>query len=217
MRLVIFALIGVFPSFSEAGFSEGTLIFLENSNNIVESCTNSTYSHVAIIMSDDSGKQWLYNAEPPRVRKYEVMDYFAAIGRMNEGTESKTIISILRPKKPYTKQEALKMRRFLDSQVNREYSVSSYIRNLPGKGIHCSELCSMALEQTGRYNFKNKNHLIAPGELVVFVFKNYVRQGKKLAITMKNRRTVNKRWVDWLSSKGELVEWSCWEFLQNCR
>jgi hypothetical protein len=201
------------------GFEDGTIILLENSSNIVECYTDSTYSHIAIIMSDENGEQWLYNAEPPRVRRYRVVDYFAVIGRMNEGTNSKVVTSIVRPRRSYTSSEKVKMRAYLEDQVGRTYSIRGYLRDVPGTGIHCSELVAAAIESTGRRNFVSANHSLSPGELTSLISIDHVRQGKKLVVQTKKseRRTLCQRWSSWWKGRGTLCGWSCWETLRYCR
>ena len=220
MRPILFSLaLLVSPSFANGGFEDGTLIFLENSSNIVERYTDSSYSHVAIIMSDKGGKQWLYNAEQPRVKRYKIVDYFAEIGRMNEGTKSKVLTSIVRPRRAYTEAEKVKMRAYLEKQVGRTYSIRGYLRDIPGSGIHCSEIVAAAIEATGRRNFVTANYSISPGELASLVSIDHVRQGKKLVVRTKKaeRRTVCRRWSDWWVSRGSWCRWSCWETLRYCR
>ncbi len=220
MRPILFSLaLIVSPSFANGGFEDGTLIFLQNSSNIVECYTDSTYSHVAIIMSDKDGTQWLYNAEQPRVKRYKVVDYFAEIGRMNEGTKSKVLTSIIIPKRAYSNTEKAKMRAYLKSQIGRTYSIRGYLRNLIGHGIHCSEMVAAAIEETGRRNFVKANYSISPGELASLVSVDHVRQGKKLVVRTKkaDRRTTSGRWRDWWVSRGNWCRWSCWETLRYCR
>lgn len=219
MRSFLFSLVLLVPTFAQAGFEDGTLIFLENSSNIVERYTDSSYSHVAIIMSDKNGKQWLYNAEHPRVKRYKVVDYFAEIGRMNEGTKSKVVTSIVRPKRAYTKSEKSKMRAYLEKQMDRTYSIRGYLRDIPGKGIHCSEMVAAAIEKTGRRNFVTANYSISPGALASLVSIDHVRQGKKLIVITKKskKRTTSRRWRDWWVSRGSWCRWSCGETLRYCR
>lgn len=219
MRSFLFSMVFVFPTFAEAAFEDGTLIFLENSSNVVECYTDSTYSHVAIVMSDKDGVQWLYNAEPPRIRKYKVVDYFAEIGRMNEGTNSKVVTSIVRPRRRYTRSEKAKMREYLEGQIDRQYSIRGYLRSIPGTGIHCSEMIAAAIEATGRRNFVAKNFSISPGELASLVSVDHVRQGKKLVVVTKKdeTRSMCRRWSDWWKGRGTLCGWSCLETLRYCR
>jgi hypothetical protein len=207
------------PSFAAAGsFEDGTLLFLENSSNIVECYTDSTYTHVAIILSDEKGEQWLYNAEPPKVRKYRVLEYFESIGKMNESTKSKVITSIVRPQQPYTKDEVASMRAYLDGQVGRRYSIRGYLRKIAGDGIHCSEMCAAAVESTGRHNFTRSNYQISPGYLQKVTSLSHRQQGKKLLVETKkkDRQSLCSRWSAWWGERGTLCGWSCWETLRFC-
>jgi hypothetical protein len=51
-----------------ASCPDGTLLFIEGGNRIVENETDSPYTHVAMIFNIDD-EPWVYEAEPPRVRK----------------------------------------------------------------------------------------------------------------------------------------------------
>lgn len=201
-----------------SGFEDGTLIFLENSSNIVECYTDSSYSHVAIVMSDDNGKQWLYNAEPPKIRKYDPLEYFEVIGRMNEGTKSKVVTSIVRPRRPYSKEEKKRMRSYLEDQIGRRYSIRGYLRNIPGDGIHCSEMCAGAVESSGRRSFTRSNYRISPGYLRDLVSVGHYQQGKKLLVETKkqDQQSLCSRWSAWWKERGTLCGWSCWETLRFC-
>lgn len=217
MRTILLSLFLVTPAMA-GGFEDGTLLFLENSSNIVECYTDSSYTHVAVILSDEKGEQWLYNAEPPRVRKYRVLEYFETIGKMNEGTKSKVITSIVRPKRSYTQEEVASMRGYLDKQLGRRYSIRGFLRNLSGDGIHCSELCAAAVESTGRRSFTRSNYRISPGYLRNLVSVCHYQQGKKMLVETKkeDRQSLCSRWSAWWGERGTLCGWSCWETLRFC-
>ena len=217
MRTLMIWMLLASPAMASS-FEDGTLLFLENSSNIVECYTDSSYSHVAVILSDEHGEKWLYNAEPPRVRKYRLVDYFKEIGRMNEGTKSKVITSILCPKEPYTEEQVGKLRHFLEDQVGRGYSIKGYLRKVEGVGIHCSQMCAGAVEATGRQSFSSPNYCISPGKLRSLVSSTYKQHGNKLLVETKHehRRTISGRWSNWWKSRGTLCSWSCWETLRFC-
>ena len=194
-------------------FENGTLLFVENGHNLVEKYTHSSYSHVAIVIDDE-----VYEAEPPKIHKMSSQDWITKIGKDNEGTGSPEVVSVMAPDKPYTKEEIDKMKAFLESQVGRRYSIKGYVRKRPGDGIHCAEMCSEAIEASGRSDFPNPNCQFSPGSLHDAI-EGYHQVGKKLYIRTKDehRRTMCSRWGEWWCRKGTTCQWSCWETLTFCR
>lgn len=171
--LVLYALLalGVSPAAADtanldsAQLEEGTLIFLENCNSFVEFSTGGEIGHVALAFTDGS-EAFIYEATPAQVRRVSVAQYYAELARLNarRDADDKLRVLALRPKKAYTDAEVAKMRAYLDGQVGRRYSVRNYVRRTPGDGIHCAELASTTLNQTGRHEFENC-HRIHPQAL----------------------------------------------------
>jgi len=190
----------------------GTLLFVENGQNLVECYTKSSYSHVAIVLDD-----CVYEAELPEVKKYTVQEWFTNIGKYNDGKGSPALVEIQAPDKPYTKEELGKMKVFLESQVGRRYSIRGYLRKIPGTGIHCSEMCATALESSGRCNFSVQNCEISPGDLHDWISGHH-QVGNQLYVRIKpeHRRTLCSRWSDWWKHKGTACGWSCCESLTFC-
>ena len=207
-----FLILWLVPSLAYS-FENGTLLFVENGHNIVEKYTHSSYSHVAIVVDEQ-----VYEAEPPKIHKMTVEDWFTKIGKDNEGSGSPEVVSIMVPKKSYTEEETAKMKEFLESQVGRRYSIKGYVRKQPGDGIHCAELCSEALEKSGRCDFSTPNCQFSPGSLHD-TLSDHQQVGKKLYVRTKDeyRRTTCSRWKDWWCHKGTTCSWSCWETLTFCR
>lgn len=125
-------------------YPDGTLLFIEGGNRIVEQETDSPYTHVAMIFNID-GEPWVYEAEPPVVRKVKLSEYIREIEHLNSKKKRQRKLWIMKPKIHYTKAEALKMRTYLEIQIGREYSVLSYILGEVCKGIHCGEITTRAL------------------------------------------------------------------------
>jgi hypothetical protein len=131
-----------------ASCPDGTLLFIEGGNRIVENETDSPYTHVAMIFNIDD-EPWVYEAEPPRVRKLLLSDYIEEIEEHNMEHSRQMKVWLMKPKILYTRAEALKMRTYLENQIDREYSIWSYIRGKVGKGIHCGELTTRTLLRGG--------------------------------------------------------------------
>ena len=127
---------------------DGTLLFIEGGNRIVENETESPYPHVAIIFNIDK-EPWVYEAEPPRVRKLLLSDYIKEIEEHNLKNNRQMKIWLMKPKIPYNRAESLKMRTYLENQIDREYSIWSYIRGKVCDGIHCGELTTRTLLRAG--------------------------------------------------------------------
>jgi len=205
---VILALL--IPSNSFA-LEDGTLLFVENGQNLVECYTNSSYSHVAMVIDDH-----VYEANLPDIKKQSLRDWFTNIGKRNEGTGSPALVVVMMPKQSFSKDEISKMKTFLEEQVDRRYSIRGYLRKVPGEGIHCAEMCAGALEKSGRFKFKNQNYTYSPGDL--YNCMPYSQFGKKLYVRMKveHRRTMTARWCDWWKHTGTACGWSCVETMVFC-
>src|SRR4051812_25553473 len=141
-------------------FPDGTLLFLENCNSVVEWRTKSDVAHVALLFHDASDA-WIYEATPGKVRRISFDEYLTELSRLNgrRNDDEKVRILALRPKKPYARAEVANMRAYLDDQIGRRYSVKNYVRGKPYDGIHCAELTSTTLNQSGRYAFQDCHKL----------------------------------------------------------
>jgi hypothetical protein len=208
LQALIFLAIATAPE-----LPDGTLLFVENGYNIVERFTDSSYSHVAIVVDGQ-----VYEANPPKVIKYSVEDWFTNIGKNNEGIGSPAIVEALLPNTPYSEAELKAMREYLEKQVGRRYSVKGYLKKHAGDGIHCAEMCSAALETTGRINFESENCRFSPGTLRETVESSYHRDGMKLYVSTKkeHRRNVTERLKDYWARQTTMCKWSCIETMLYC-
>jgi hypothetical protein len=193
---------------------DGTLLFVENGSNIIEQYTDSTYTHVAIIVTEE-GTAWVYEATPPKVRRVTLEHWLTGMARYNERRSfSPALVSIAKPKKLYTEEQVVKLKEYLESQRGRVYSLRGYVRNRPTTGIHCSELCAGALEAMGS-EFSTLNYRISPADLRRLVEADY-HQHNRMSVSLKEefRRSTCTRWWDWWRSRGMWCRWSCWETLK---
>lgn len=126
---------------------DGSLIFLEHSNNIVENETESPITHVGIVIDNN-----IYEATKPRIRKVSIDEF----KRKNR----KFKIYIKNPEIPFTVTEVSILKDYLESQIRRKYSVWGYITGHEVKGMHCGELIANALSKTGRYTFKEPWNIV---------------------------------------------------------
>jgi hypothetical protein len=143
----------------------GTLLFLENCSSVVEWSTRGEIAHVALVFHV-AGEPWVYEATPAVVRRATFADYQTELSRLNQqrAAEKQVRMFALRPKIDYAPDEARRMQEFLDSQLGRRYSIKNYVRGKPYDGIHCAELASTTLNQSGRYAFADC-HKIHPRAL----------------------------------------------------
>src|SRR5207244_1398978 len=65
-----------------AELPDGTLLFLENCNSIVQRTTHGEIAHVALAFQE-GGQRWVYEATPAKVRRLTVDDYFIELARLN--------------------------------------------------------------------------------------------------------------------------------------
>lgn len=127
---------------------DGSLLFIENGNRLVQSQTDSTITHVGIIFKKDE-KTWVYEAVPPKVRKIEFSEYLDELENINKHHKrNQRKLWIAAPDKPLTNDQRSKIVNYLDKQIDRKYSVGSFVNGSPGNGIHCGELIGEAFNQT---------------------------------------------------------------------
>lgn len=146
---------------------DGSLIFLEHSNSIVENNTGSTMTHVGIIINN-----YVYEADKPKVHKI-TLDAF-------KQKNKKYKIYILSPTKQYSDQEVQNIKDYLEDQLKRRYSIWSYILGKDIKGIHCGELVATALVRSGRYQYDQPWNVV-PG--ILWNIKNYQIYKSELSST----------------------------------
>ena len=78
--------------------------------------------------------------------------YYEEVGALNQGRRE-VRLRVVAPNSPYNDQQLTAMRTYLDSQINRRYSVRNFVRKKPGDGIHCAELAANSLASTGLFDF----------------------------------------------------------------
>lgn len=189
---------------------DGSLLFIENGNRIVECYTDSSTTHVAVVMYEND-IPYVYEAEPPEVKKYRLVDWFKEYGRLNEGSRRKAVVSILSPKIPCSMEELAQQKQYLDDQIGRRYSLRGYIRKIPGDGIHCSEMTATMLGMSNPYS-------VSPVSLRLLVSDSHVQVGKKFYIEIKpeHQRSRFVKVTDWCMNRGCWCGWSCGESWRWC-
>jgi hypothetical protein len=133
---------------------DGSILFVENGNRIVQRNTNSTLTHVATIVIIDD-EPWVYEAVPPKVRKIRLSEYYQEINKINKRKKIKLKVWIANPKNEITKEQKEKYLEYLESQIDRKYSVLSYVNGEENFGIHCCEMTGNALDILGNHYTEN--------------------------------------------------------------
>jgi hypothetical protein len=144
---------------------DGSLIFLENCNSVVEYSTKGKIGHVALVFND-ADTCWVYEATPGEVRRVKLNDYYVELARINRRRDDDDQMRVwaLQPTPAYSDAEAAAMREVLAGHLGRRYSLRNYVRTKPGDGIHCAELASTVLNASPRFVFEN-NAKIHPAAL----------------------------------------------------
>jgi hypothetical protein len=195
---------------------DGTLLFLENCSSVVERTTHGEIAHVALVFRE-GGQTWIYEATPAKVRRVVVDAYFAELARLNERRNDGDRIRVLavRPKVAYAEAETKKMRSYLDQQLGRRYSVKNYVRGKPYDGIHCAELASSTLNQSGRYDFADC-HKLNPQALYTAVLPTHAGPEAisipSLVTQEPWRLRMQRSWLAWFT----WCRWSCREAWLFC-
>lgn len=124
---------------------DGSLLFIEGGNRIVQNNTDSTFTHVAIILKEND-TFWVYEAVKPKVRKIKLDDYYVEIKQLNSRKKkNQRKVWIANPNTPLTKNQKTSIKNYLEKQLGRKYSVASYLSESPTDSIHCCELVGEAL------------------------------------------------------------------------
>jgi len=219
---------------------DGALLFLENCNSVVEYSTGGKIGHVALAFRD-ADETWIYEATPAKVRRVRAAEYYAELARLNKRRDADEQIRVwlLRPKQAYTGAEVAQMRAFLDGQLDRRYSLRDYVKggksdgvhsaevgpvklqiaveaeHKPAEGIHCAQLASWALNQSGRYAFQNC-HKIHPQALYAAVLPTHLAPHEvvvpSLAVQDSWCVRAQRRWTECWTWCG----WSCGEAWAFC-
>ncbi len=143
----------------KASVLDGSIVAITGGHRAVRAYTHSPYSHVGIIINEND-VPYVYEADHDiGVRKISLKSYIAIANR------SKETLWLMQPKKPLAKRHANAMRRYLISQIGREYTIWSYIRGKALRGCHCSELVTNALRRAQIY-ITNNPCKVSPGNVV---------------------------------------------------
>lgn len=194
---------------------DGTLLFLENSNLFVELYTGSDTTHVAIVMTEGD-ESWVYEATPHEVRKLKLAAYYEELALLNDrrGKKSQIRVTMAPPKQAYSAEQVAKMRAYLETQLERRYSIKGYVRG-ESDGIHCAELAARTLCSAGVLSIERCQDQ-SPAALLAKM-KPLSSSLSTVAITapVQQQGWCERSWERW-SSFGNWCQWSCWEAWTFC-
>ncbi|WP_254511645.1 hypothetical protein [Anatilimnocola floriformis] len=195
---------------------EGSLLFLENCNSVVEYATRDEIGHVAIAFRDGN-ETWIYEATPGNVRRVTFAEYDQELARINAGRNRREPVRlwIVAPEQKFTAAETTAMREYLDEQLGRRYSVKNYVLGKPGDGTHCAELAANTLNRSGRFELAD-SHTIHPAKLMKIVEPVYSVKTEHQIAPLAASEPWYVRWGRCCSSTGNWCTWSCREAWSFC-
>jgi hypothetical protein len=195
---------------------DGSLLFLENCNSVVEFATRDEIGHVAIAMRDGN-ETWIYEATPGKVRRVTFAEYEQELAQINAGRKRREPVKlwVVSPQRKFTVAEATAMQEFLDEQLGRRYSVKNYVRGKPGDGTHCAELAANTLNRSGRFDLE-ASHTIHPARLLAIIEPEFPHKSEYTIGTPVVAEPWYVRWGRCCSSSCNWCGWSCreaWSFV----
>ena len=193
---------------------DATVIYLENSNAIVERYTGSEISHVALAVNDGV-TTWVYEATPREVRRLSWSSYVDELARLNDGRRRPIKAFVMKPKRLLTQDQRERLVSYLDSQIGRRYSVKSYVRHMPSDGIHCAEYVANALMSANQLN-ADRSYRLNPAALVGQLRGDYQTASAVSVPDYEPQGSWCERsWAAWFRFR-EWCSWACIETWTFC-
>ena len=137
--------------------ANGALIYTENGSCLVSTYTNSTYSHVAIVLYE-RGNAVVFEAKPGGVTKSTYQQYLktAATAKLNDGNP--VTLWLMNPKHAYNKQDLTSMLDAANQAIGTPYSVIPTITGRSQSTLQCAQYVSSILQTTPRFWFKSPKY-----------------------------------------------------------
>jgi len=195
---------------------EGSLLFLQNCNSVVELATRDEIGHVAVAFHDGD-ETWIYEATPGKVRRVRFAEYEQELARINARRSQRDAVRlwIVSPARKFTAAETTAMREYLDEQLGRRYSVKNYVVGQPGDGTHCAELAANMLNHSGRFDLAD-THKIHPARLLAIIEPEYSLKTEHPIGAVAQTDPWYIRWSRCCRSTGNWCAWSCREAWSFC-
>ena len=196
--------------------SDGTIVFLQKSNEVVEFYTGSDKTHVGIIFSDAKNR-WVYEAAPGKVRRITLPTYLRTIAESNQGRSQAILVFLKLPKRDFSQQDIYQMRHHLDMQLGKPYTIRHLVRGGKSDGFHCAQLVGEGLNKSQRFDLKNPLEL-SPAQLLKVTSSQYGQPKQvSLAGLGAKRPWCERTWNSW-TDFGSWCRWSLgesWNFLSD--
>jgi len=197
------------------GVTDGTIVYLQKSNSVVEFYTGSDQTHVGIVFSD-AKQQWVYEAAPGKVRRVSLASYLRNLGELNRRRSGKINVFFRQPERVFSPSEIYKMRHYLDMQLGKPYTVRNFLGQADSEGFHCSELVAEGLNRSQRFELARPQAL-SPSQLLRLTQSRYQRSRQVSVVAAGQERPWCERtWNAW-SDFGNWCLWSCgesWNFFR---
>lgn len=134
------------PCNAQQSYPDGTVVYsnsISRIGRIANRLTGDHYTHIGIVLDNK-----VYEADWPRICK----------GPVEEAGKAKSTNDYFVPKKPFTKEEIAKMKKYAEEQIGKPYQLRNYFwpRTRPTKGTWCSVYAGMVLNASGRYDMDKK-------------------------------------------------------------
>ena len=195
--------------------ADGSLVYLQKSNGVVEFYTGSSQTHVGIVFSD-AAQQWVYEAAPGKVRRVPLPVYLRNLGELNRRRSEKIQVYFRQPRRSFSPAEVYAMRHYLDMQLGAPYTVRNFVGKANSKGFHCSELVGEGLNRSTRFNLALPQTL-SPSQLLRLTQSQYHSSRQVSVVSAGQERPWCERtWSAW-SDFGSWCRWSCgesWNFFR---
>jgi len=196
--------------------TDGSIVFLQKSNELVEVYTGSDKTHIGIIFSD-AKNQWVYEAAPGKVRRVALPVYLRMIAESNLARSQDVRVFVKRPKREYSERDLYQMRHFLDIQLGKPYTIRHLVRGGNPAGFHCAQLVGESLNKSGRFSLSNPLAL-SPAQLLKSTATQYEASRKvSLAGRGTQRPWCERTWSAW-TDFGSWCRWSLgesWKFISD--
>lgn len=140
----------------ESRVQTGTLLVSKGDCLAVKVFTCSRYTHIAVVVKQD-GTTWVYESANGRgVVRQSLAEYL--------DNELPNTVYTLNPRKPFSRRRTRVFKKYLDSQLGREYGVKHYAVGKRADGVHCAEYLTDALMAVGMIHAKRPSR-VSPASL----------------------------------------------------
>lgn len=194
---------------------DGTLVVLRHSNPLVTRVTQSPWTHIGILFTDD-GKQWVYEASPGGVRRMPLSDFVIDSYSRRLCYNKTPSMYTMAPRAPFTPDEVATMHRFANGQLGRRYSLKGIIRDRPVEGTNCAQFVAATLQQSGRFRFAN-TFTQTPASVLKGLSPRYEKPTRVAAPPEIARQSWSDATERTAADTRRWLKWSTWEALRLWR